>query len=103
MPFVWISTVVARRSLSLPSLSRSAVSRPERTRTLGGGAARRKPNNLRTKNQEPLQLLILRPPAPFRRHPRDHLVGIHDVARLAVEAVGEVEERDAAAAVGGGL
>src|SRR3954451_18165485 len=45
-------------------------------------------------------LVVIRPAATLRRHPRDDLVRVHDVARLAVEAVGEVEERDAAAAVG---
>jgi hypothetical protein len=34
-----------------------------------------------------LHAIVLRSPAVLGRHPGDHLVGIHDVARLAVDAV----------------
>src|ERR1700744_6268977 len=44
-----------------------------------------------------LELLVVRAAAAFRRDPGDHLVRIHDVARLAVITVGEVQERHAPA------
>lgn len=34
--------------------------------------------------------VVVRPPATFRRNPRDDLIGIHDVASFAMDAVGEV-------------
>src|SRR5215471_7102712 len=37
-----------------------------------------------------LHAFVVRSAAPFRRHPVDDLVGIGDVARLAVHAVGRV-------------
>src|SRR5687768_18011208 len=38
-----------------------------------------------------LHAVVLRPAAPFGGHPGDHLVRIHDVARLAVHAVRGVD------------
>src|SRR5687768_8429608 len=38
-----------------------------------------------------LHPVVLRATSTLRRHPRDHLVGVHDVARLAVDAVRCVE------------
>ena len=38
-----------------------------------------------------LHAVVLRSSTTLRRHPRDHAVGIHDVARLAVHAVGVLE------------
>src|ERR1700728_2669984 len=35
--------------------------------------------------------VVIRPAAAFRRHPGDHLVRVHDVAGLAMYAVGEVD------------
>src|SRR5258708_2971159 len=35
--------------------------------------------------------VVLWTAAAFRRHPRDHLIWIHDVAGLAVHAVGSVD------------
>ena len=35
--------------------------------------------------------IMLRTVSALGRHPRDHLVGIHDVARLAVDAVRRVD------------
>src|SRR3954471_15714289 len=49
------------------------------------------------------QLLVIRSASAFRRHPRDHLIRVHDVARLAVIAVREIEERHLAAPVRGRL
>ena len=37
------------------------------------------------------ETLIVRSSASFRRHPVDDLVRIHDVARLAMDAVGEID------------
>src|SRR3954467_11812604 len=45
------------------------------------------------------QLLVIRSASAFRRHPRDHLIRVHDVARLAVIAVREIEKRHLAASV----
>ena len=39
----------------------------------------------------PLHAVVLRPSAAFRRHPVDDLVGVHDVAGLAVHAVRGVD------------
>src|SRR5688572_15624130 len=38
-----------------------------------------------------LHAVVLRPATAFRRHPGDDLIGIHDVARLAVHAVRGVD------------
>src|SRR5688572_20813676 len=37
------------------------------------------------------QQIVGRPAAPFRGNPVDHLVGIHDVAGLAVDTVGGID------------
>src|SRR5438477_10382654 len=47
----------------------------------------------------PSQLLVVRSASALRRHPSDHLIRIHDVARLAVKAVGEIQERHFSSAV----
>src|SRR5438874_4585170 len=47
------------------------------------------------------QFPVIRPSTALRRHPRDHLIRIHDVARLAVEAVCEIQERHAPASIVG--
>ena len=39
----------------------------------------------------PLHAVVLRPSAAFRRHPVDELIGVHDVAGLAVHAVRGVD------------
>src|SRR5438105_8063002 len=49
------------------------------------------------------QFLVVRASTAFGRHPGDHLIGIHDVARLAVKAVGEIQKRHAAALIGSRL
>src|ERR1041384_887608 len=38
-----------------------------------------------------LHVLVIRPAAAFGRDPVDDLVRVHDVARLAVDALGEVD------------
>src|SRR4030095_11337906 len=39
----------------------------------------------------PSQPVVLRTTAAVRRHPRDHLIGVHDVARLAMDAVRRID------------
>src|SRR5438067_12321396 len=46
------------------------------------------------------QFVVIRTASAFRRHPRDHLIRGHDVARFAEVAVREIEERHLAAPVG---
>src|SRR5688572_19770820 len=41
--------------------------------------------------QSALHAFILWPSAPFRRYPVDDLIRVHDVARLAVDAVGRID------------
>src|SRR5215210_5364459 len=48
-----------------------------------------------------LHSLVLRAAAPLGRHPRNHLIRIHDVARLAMDAVGRVYLESHAAALAG--
>ena len=61
---------------------------------------RRAPLHSPSRPLRDLQLLILRTATALGRNPGDDLVGIHDVAGLAVEAVREVEEGNFATAVG---
>src|SRR5690606_15300831 len=51
-----------------------------------------------------LQVLVVRPRTAFRRHPGDDLVGILDVAGLAVDAVGGVDLQPASdSPIGAGI
>ena len=86
----------ARRSARRPRPA-SVASRPSAATSgyaaaaISGGLRRCRVRTVRATRQPSLHALVLRPSAAFGRHPVDDLIGIHDVARLAVDAVRRVD------------
>src|ERR1700723_3711829 len=65
-------------------------SRPERSE-VEGSAVPRTPHGNVFRNLNPnSHPVIIRPPAPLRRNPRNDLIRVHNVARLAMHAIREI-------------